>query len=162
MKHTTQCFSADRSGDDCQFLWGKALQNARRISLVIACGRRWDGAEIEKSDAVYGCAMIRCAIRRFADAIELNISDSQWENDKQRLFKLIEASGTMGMSKRELTRRTQWIKDRRTRDAYLADMQDAGMIVFGTNPEQDSKQGWLWTRKYGKAAVMTRSVESNE
>jgi hypothetical protein len=152
--------AGDRAGDDCQFLWGKALQNARRIALTVSVGRRWDNAEISREDALYGCALIRCAIRNFAYAIERNIADSQWESDKQRLYKLIEATGTMGVSKCELTRKTQWIKDRKTRDAYLADMQDAGNIVFGNNPDKpDVKSGWLWTRKYGKKAIMARRIE---
>ena len=151
---------ADHQGDDCQYLWGKALQNARRVALVVAGGRRWEGAEIEKDDALYGCNLVRFSIKSFADAIERNLSDSQWESDKQRIMRLVEQSGPTGIGKSALTRRTQWVKDRRTRDAYLADMQDAGMIVFGSNPERpDARQGWLWAARFGHKAVMQRSVE---
>lgn len=155
--------AADKAGDDCQFLWGKALQNARRIALTVGVGRRWDGAEIEKSDAAYGCALIRCAIQNFSEAIEKNISDSQWESDKQRLLKLIDSSGPGGIAKSELTRRTQWVKDGKTRDSYLSDMQDGGMIIFGTNPNNPkSRQGWLWTRKHGRKAMLKRQIKEKE
>ena len=105
---------------------------------------------------------IRCAIQNFSEAIEKNISDSQWESDKQRLLKLIDSRGPSGIAKSELTRRTQWVKDGKIRDSYLSDMQDGGMIIFGTNPNNlKSKQGWLWTRKHGRKAMLKKTNKGN-
>ena len=150
---------SDKAGDDCQYLWGKALQNARRIALIVAVGRRFDGAEIEKSDAEYGCALILQSIKVFANAIERNISDSQWEAEKQRVFKLISARGKVGISKAELTRKTYFFRDKKARDACLGDLQEGGAIIFGNNPDfNNSKIGWLWAKKHGKAALLEKEV----
>jgi hypothetical protein len=51
------------------------------------------------------------------------------------------------MSKTELTRKTQWVKDRKMRNDYVEDLKDAGMIVYGPAPEHGGRQ-WLWATKW--------------
>ena len=51
------------------------------------------------------------------------------------------------MSKSELTRKTQWVKDRRVRNDYLDDLMDAGMIVSGPASEHGGRI-WLWATKW--------------
>ena len=90
----------------------------------------------------------------FSEAIKLNLSDSTWESEKQKLMKIITAAGREGVGKSELTRRTQWIKDKKSRDSYLSDMQEAGMIIYGANPEHpESRTGWFWARKYAAELI---------
>jgi hypothetical protein len=140
----------DELDDDTQFLWGKGLQNARRIALIVAAGDRFDGAEITEFHAKYGCMFIRSCIEMFRESIRNNLSDNQWEADKQSLLKVIAKAGATGISKKELTKRTQSIKDRRQRDAYLADMVEAGLIVIGIHPgHPDARAGWLWKAPHG-------------
>lgn len=140
----------DLEGDDTQFLWGKALQNARRISLIIAAGDRFDGAEITEYHARYGCEFIRKTIEMFRESIRNNLADNQWEKDKQDLMKVITKYGPEGVSKTKLTRLTQSIRDKKVRDAYLADMIEAGLIVHGQHPDHpEARSGWLWRHPYG-------------
>ena len=36
------------------------------------------------------------------------------------------------------------------------------MIIFGTNPNNlKSKQGWLWTRKHGRKAMLKKTNKGN-
>ena len=135
----------DRLGDDTQYLWGKALQNSRRVSLTVATGERYDGAEITEFHAQYGCELIRRCIEAFAAAIKHNLADNQWEADKQRIYKAIERGGRDGLSRSELTRRTQFVRDKKVRDSYLADLAEAGMIDLGAK----GKAAWLWKHPYG-------------
>jgi len=140
----------NKKGDDAEFLWGKALQNARRIALVLANGDRYEGAEITEYHAHYGCEFISATIKDFELAIEHSMADSQWEADKQKILRLITQSGKDGISKAALTKRTQFIKDRKTRNAYLEDLQEAGMIDFGFHPDHpNARSGWYWKHPYG-------------
>ncbi len=131
-----------------QYLWGKALQNARRIALILAAGCAFDGAEIQEFHAKYSCELIRLAIEGFRESIKNNMADNTWESDKQKILAIIGSGGRAGISKSELTRKTQWCKDRKVRDAYLEDMQEAGIVVAGRHPGNGFRQ-WLWKAPYG-------------
>lgn len=138
---------ADKSGDVCNYLWGKALENARRIALIVACGENFDGIEIGKAEAEYGCQLVEWLIYRLSEAVHNNVAESGWEHDKQRIYKLIAAGEADGISRSELTRKTQWVKDKRTRKDYLEDLKDASLIVYGPAPEHGNRQ-WLWAVKW--------------
>lgn len=140
----------DSQGDDTQYLWGKALQNARRIALILAGGERFDNQEITKDNAQYGCHYIRGNIDMFRESISNNLADNSFEADKQNILKIIAKAGPLGISKPELTRRTPGLRDKKVRDAYIADMVEAGTIVFGQHPDhKDIRSGWLWRAPYG-------------
>ncbi len=138
---------ADKSGDVCNYLWGKALENARRIALIVACGENFDGMEIGKAEAEYGCQLVEWLIYRLSEAVHNNVAETGWEHDKQRIYKLVANTQGEGMSKSELTRKTQWVKDRRARNDYLDDLADAGMIVSGPASEHGWRI-WVWATKW--------------
>lgn len=140
----------DSIGDDTQYLWGKGLQNARRISLIVATGDRFDGQEITAFHAKYGCEFVRCCIKQFTESIKNNLSDNAWEAEKQNILKILTKAGRTGVSKMELTKRTQSIRDRKVRDSYIADLIEAGLINFGPHPlHPEAKAGWLWKAPFG-------------
>jgi hypothetical protein len=140
--------SCDRLGDDTQFLWGKALQNARRVAMILATGDRYDNPEITDFHAKYACEFIRICLRTFQKAVKENVSDNVWEAEKQRIVAIISKGGPEGVSKSELTRRTPFLKDKKVRDAYIADLIEAGTIVMKQHPQQ-SKSTWLWKTPWG-------------
>ena len=129
--------------EDTQYLWGKALQNARRVGLCIACGDRFTGAEILEQHAKWSCEFIRSNIEMFSISIAENMSNSSFEKEKQSLLKIISACGPAGISKSSLTRKSQSIKDGKTRNSFLDDMREAGLIVVGPNTES-MNQTWIW------------------
>ena len=146
-KSHERMLKADKSGDVCNYLWGKALENARRIALIVACGENFDGIEIGKAEAEYGCQLVEWLIYRLSEAVHNNVAESGWEHDKQRIYKLIAGTQTDGISRSELTRKTQWVKDKRMRNDYIDDLADAGLIVYGPAPEHMNRQ-WLWAVKW--------------
>ena len=144
----------DETGDDSQYLWGKGLQNARRIALIMAAGDRFDNQEITEHHAKYGCELIRKGTETFSASIKNNLSDNNWEADKQGILKIITRAGQKGISKMELTKRTQTIRDRKVRDSYIADMVEAGLINFAPNPAHpEARAGWLWVHPFGLASA---------
>lgn len=118
----------EKANDDTGFLWGKAGQNARRIALILAGGDRLENPEITAYHMRYSIDITRCMLEDFRAAIEYNVAEGQYEAEKQRVLKLIASRGTKGMTRTELTRRTQNIRDRKLRDEYLLDLIEAGLI----------------------------------
>jgi hypothetical protein len=144
----------DAVGDDVQFLWGKALQNARRIALTLASGDRFEGQEITEYHARYACDFVRHTVENFGLSVKLNVADNEWEAEKMAMVRLLTKAGPDGMSKMEITRRTQRIRDRKVRDAYITDLVEAGIVVFGNNPEHpEARSGWLWKAPHGLDVV---------
>lgn len=144
-----EMLQCDKDNDMTQYLWGKALQNARRIALVYAAGCAFDNAEIQEHHARYACEFVRFNIDRFRQSIESHLSDNIFEADKQKIYSMILKTGRKGMPKREITRRTQWLKDRRIRDEYLADLVEGGLILPGANP-LDKGRVYYWATKYAR------------
>ncbi len=141
--------------DSTRYLWGKALEIARRISLIVSVGRQWDNPEISKEDALYGCAVVRRCILCFTEAIEANMANSIWESEKQKFYEIISNAGVSGIAKAEFTRKTQWVKDKMARDNLLEDMQEAGRIVVAMHPEKS--RSWIWSRKHAETYYITRN-----
>lgn len=110
-------------------LWGKAGENARKIALIVACGDCGQDAVIDEVHADYACKLVSYLISRLADLVIKNVAESQFEKDKQYLLKTIKTAGTKGISKSNLTRRTQKF-DARQRENYLRDLVDAEEIVI--------------------------------
>jgi hypothetical protein len=138
-----------REGDDGSEktapIWGKGLENARRVALTIAAGEEFNNPEISEAHADYACRLAHQTIIDLVDSIKTHMSDNAWEADKKRLMKIIKAAGSEGISKCALTRKTQFMRDKKTRDAYLADMEEARDIVIG----KSTKNQWLWAYPYG-------------
>lgn len=142
--------ACDKAGDDTQFLWGKALQQARTVALIIASGESFEMPEISGRTAQYAVDLIRACVSNFSRAIAANVSDSEWESEKQRIYKIIHKAGPAGISKMELTRRTQRIRDRKVRNEYIADLVESGKIIFGQNKHHpEARAGWLWALPWG-------------
>ncbi len=110
-------------------LWGKAGELSRRVGLIIAAGDRYENPEIELKHAIYSCELIKYLIKELSILVGANIASNEVERDKQRLMALIKQKGPKGVSKNELTRKTQHLK-KRQRDEYLADMAEARLITL--------------------------------
>lgn len=120
---------ANAHGEKTEYLWGKAFQNARRIALIVACGREFENPVIAKYDADYGCRLVEYLIRDAEKAIAENVSENKWEEEKNRIRQIVDSSGMAGIARNELTRRTQWVKNSRERMAYVEDLVESGVVV---------------------------------
>jgi len=153
---------AARLSDDCQFLWGKSLQNARRIALIVAAGDRFDHPEITEFHAKYGCALARACVASFSKEIVAHITDGIHDKIKKDMVEKIRVRGSAGMSKSDLTRATQGIPNRRVRDDYIADLVEAKVLVEGRHPEHIKARSWLWVYPHGLDLVEKANQMLNE
>ena len=122
---------ADKTGDETNYLYGKALENARRIALILAVSRAPDRfrAKIERSDAEYACGLVGFLIGLVINEVRESLSENTDEKAKKRIRKIVSNAGYEGITRNDLTRKTQFIR-RSMRDEYIEDLLDSGEIVM--------------------------------
>ena len=124
--------TADRTGDETNYLYGKALENARRVALVLAVGRDGGRSPVAEQDATYACSLVRYLVGDLIRAVKETVSESADEKAKKRILQVVAAAGHGGISKQELTRKTQFIR-KSFRDEYLEDLVESGELAVATN-----------------------------
>ena len=119
---------ADKSGDETNYLYGKALENARRVALILATGRDGGRSPISESDAVYACRLVRYLVGDLVRAVKETVAENNDEKAKKRILQIVASAGRGGITKKELTRRTQFIR-KSFRDEYLDDLVEGGELT---------------------------------
>ena len=120
---------ADKSGDETNYLYGKALENARRVALILATGRGGGRSAISESDAVYACRLVRYLVGDLVRAVKETVAENNDEKAKKRILQIVAAAGTEGILKQDLTRKTQFSR-KSFRDEYLEDLVESGELVM--------------------------------
>ena len=124
--------AADRTGDETNYLYGKALENARRVALILSTGRDGGNGAITEPDATYACSLVRYLIGDLIRAVKETVAESPDEKAKKRILQVVAAAGREGIAKQDLTRKTQFIR-KTFRDEYLADLVESGELAMATN-----------------------------
>ena len=67
-------------------------------------------------------------------AVRETVAETNDEKAKKRILQIVAASGSGGITKSDLTRKTQFIR-KSFRDEYVADLVESGELVvkFGSN-----------------------------
>ncbi|MCQ2392391.1 MAG: DUF3987 domain-containing protein [Kiritimatiellae bacterium] len=122
--------AADKTGDEANYLYGKAIENARRVALILAVSRAGDAlrAKIEAADAEYATKLVGYLIATVISSVDESLSENADEKAKKRILKIVAAAGVKGITRNELTRKTQFIR-RSFREEYLQDLIDGNEIV---------------------------------
>ena len=123
---------ADKSGDETNYLYNKALENARRVALTLAVGHDAGRSSITGEDAAYACRLVRYLVGDLIRAVKETVSESPDEKAKKRILQVVATAGSGGITRNELTRKTQFIR-KTFRDEYLEDLVESGELVMGTN-----------------------------
>ena len=123
--------AADRTGDETNYLYGKALENARRVALTLAVGRDAGRSSITGEDAAYACRLVRYLVGDLIRAVKETVSESPDEKAKKRILQVVASAGSGGITRNDLTRKTQFIR-KTFRDEYLADLVESGELVMTT------------------------------
>ena len=119
---------SDGDKSEIASLYGKAVENARRVALTLAISRNRETPVIKAQDMTYGVTLLDFTIRYAIDAIEENLAENELEKAKKRLLKTIREAGSAGIIRKELTRKSQYLK-RVLRDECLDDLIEAGEVT---------------------------------
>jgi len=102
-------------------------ENATKLALIRAVSRDAIDPEIRSEDSSWGIAMARhCAEQTIREVAE-RVSENPTESYHKRALKILKEAGPAGMTKREFTRRTQFM-DLHQRDSVLKTLLDADLI----------------------------------
>lgn len=125
---------ADKSGDEANYLYGKASENARRVALILAVSRAPDRfrAKIDRVDAEYATKLVGYLISTVIETVNESLSENLDEKAKKRIIKIVAAAGVRGVTRNEITRKTQFLR-RSMREEYLQDLLDAEDIRVKTS-----------------------------
>ena len=128
--------TADK-GDKIQFLWGKAVELARRVALTVAvfCPEE---SSVSVGVADYAANLVKLAIGDLVEYVDQHVADSKVERVKKRMLEIVRAAGEAGITRSDFTRRTQFVLARE-RDEYLDDLIEAGEIVARTRAGNGKK-----------------------
>ena len=78
--------------------------------------------------------------------IKGNMADNQWEAEKLRIIKVLKNFGKEGCSKSDFCRKTYFLRDKRTRDNYIAELLESEMIDIGIG---DHGKTYYWVHPLG-------------
>ena len=84
--------------------------------------------QIEKADAEYATKLVGYLISTVIEHVEESLSENADEKAKKRMLKVIGNGGSKGVTRNELTRKTQFIR-RTMREEYLDDLIDSGEVI---------------------------------
>ena len=125
------------NGDPSLYLWGKSVENARRIALIVATLRKPSDPCVERMDAEYACDLMRLSVSDMVSTVRDRVAGSKVERDKKKL-RLIIRKSKGGITKSELTRRTQTMRPTEREEA-LFDLAEAGEIEERTEAGNGKK-----------------------
>jgi hypothetical protein len=112
-------------------VWSRTAEKTAKLALVFACSRA-DGyapTTIELGDVDLAVKLANWLTRRMLVKIEEHVSDGQYEALLKKVLRLIPYSG---LSKSELTRKTQFLRDGRARSDIINTLLDCGYIAIET------------------------------
>lgn len=127
---------ADKCDRESNYLYGKALENARRIALILGVSAAPDRfrAKVKRAHAEYACNLVGFLISQVIDELEATMSENADEKAKKRILQLIAKAGKKGVTRNELTRKTQFIR-RGLREEYLEDLLESGLVTKRLNDD---------------------------
>ena len=147
LKHEKMVEAAD---DPPLYLWGKAVENARRIALTVACFRNPESPMVELCDAQYAVTLLTNSVNEMIAYVRENVAATEKERDLKKVERIIRAAKWNGISKSDLTRRSQSMRSANRLDA-LADLKDGDIIVeIPKKGKGQKKVSWYWHSKYLK------------
>ena len=108
-------------------MWGRAAQMAQQVALILAGVSELN--DITAKEALYGVEFIELAMKRTISAVADQLADNEQDHLTKKVLRIINDSKTEGISKKILTRKTQFLR-KRDRDDILITLTDSGQIIL--------------------------------
>lgn len=110
-------------------IYGRVLENAKKVAMIHAVGRNPAAARIEKCDIEFGIDLVDALTRDMINNIKKRVSENEYEAVRKRVLAIIKKNQTkIGMRKNDLTRATQFLSGSAERDSLIRDLLEAELI----------------------------------
>jgi hypothetical protein len=106
----------------------RVAENAAKLALIVAVGRAPHAPAIRIEDADWSIDFVRHHAWQTIEAVERHVADTETEANVKRLREIIRKAGTVGITKSEITRASQWIRAR-DRDDILLTLIESGDVT---------------------------------
>lgn len=114
-------------GDAPFYLYGKAVENARRVALIVECLRNPDNPCIGQYAANYAIELVTHSVCDMIKGVRANVANSIRERESKNIENVIRRAGKNGIEQSSITMQTRGI-DPRERKSILLDLIEAGII----------------------------------
>jgi hypothetical protein len=123
-------------------LWLKAEEIARRVALIMAAGRTWEGRTIEWIDAHYAGRLVRYCVNDFVDNVASGVGGDMSFKYLQRTLELVEKAGVEGIQHSRLANRcARWRREFPGIVKHLLETEDMFALKKG-------KSTYYWHRDH--------------
>jgi len=118
-------------------------ENATKLALIRAVSNDPVDPVIEEADAEWGILIARhCAEQTIVEA-KARVSENPIEANHKRALQILRGVGEVGMSRREFTRKTQFM-DQLQRARVLGTLKEAGLIEVAAGSSALGRKGeWI-------------------
>lgn len=128
---------ADEDGNGLEGLYGRALEQVNKVALIASAPlvppAPGEVYQIEEATFVWALRLVRWTIQNTESQCGRSVADNATDRQYKDLLGLIEDAGRKGVSKSELTRKTQSMS-KRDRDATLANLAEAREVQLCRDP----------------------------
>ena len=111
----------------------RVSENAQKLALIASVSRDPAAPVIGLRDAEWAIGLVRHFVGRTMRAVEHHVADNEIERNHKKMLDIIRTAGQSGLTKTELTRKTQFL-DRRTRDEAILTLTEAGFLTSRIRP----------------------------
>lgn len=93
-------------------LWSGTAEITAKLALLFACSRSRNPLQVQVEDVDLAIRLSNWLTRRKVDLSQDNVAENQTESAAKRVYRIIKDAGQGGISQRQLSRRTQWLKEK--------------------------------------------------
>ncbi|MBF0462237.1 MAG: PriCT-2 domain-containing protein [Magnetococcales bacterium] len=111
----------------------RAWENAAKVALIRGVSANPSEPVVRGIDAAWAIGLVCYSVNTFIEDVEHHIADNQTEQNHKRVLEIVRSAGRKGISKRDLTRRTQFL-DQRQRQDLVQSLIEGGQILVETRP----------------------------
>ncbi len=121
------------AGSPLNALWVRMGENSHKIALIVQ-----EGDYITAQDMQWACDWVMYWTQYSIDQVKEKLSDNEHESIAKKVLAIIRSH--KGITRGELTRRTQWLRDTRHRKDILDTLIASDQIETITQPSTDKNQ----------------------
>jgi len=108
-------------------LWSGTGEITAKLALLFACSRSRNPLQIQIEDVDLAVKLSNWLTRRKVELSQDHVAENLTEQTAKRIFRIVKATGRKGITKNQLSRKTQWLR-KRERDELLVDMVSSRKI----------------------------------
>lgn len=125
-------------GTGIDAMWARAIEHARRLALIVACGRDFDSPIIQVDDATWGCELVTAVFNRSISEIDSRVSENEQESTLKMISDYLADAGSVARS--TLLRKFRNVKTTEM-NAHLGRLQETDQISVALAEKAEAAAG---------------------